>query len=242
MASKLSAAVALWLLASSALAAEVTGIPRIVDGDTVEIAQTKIRFAGIDAPETDQLCLDAKGQKWACGITARDELIKFSAGQPWTCEITGTDKYGRSLGNCFIEAEDVSKWMVRSGWALSFVRYSHVNDTDEVAARNARAGLWAGSFIAPWDWRHRGKGTVILGALTVPLGAQKVLLSSVSAAQAPSPGCTIKGNLNRAGECIFHEPGGRWYAKINMDLSKGKRWFCSADEAKAAGCRAALSQ
>jgi endonuclease YncB( thermonuclease family) len=233
-------AIVLALFAGQALAAsEVTGIPRIVDGDTVEIAQTKIRFAGIDAPETDQLCLDPKGQKWACGIAARDELIKFSAGQPWTCEITGTDKYGRSLGDCFIEAEDVSKWMVRSGWALSFVRYSHAYDADETAAREAHAGLWAGSFIAPWEWRHRGNGTTILGALSVPVDAQKILLSSVSAAEAPSPNCTIKGNVNRSGECIFHEPGGRWYAKINMDLSKGKRWFCSATEAEAAGCRAA---
>jgi hypothetical protein len=48
----------------------------------------------------------------------------------------------------------------------------------------------------------------------------------------------IKGNVNRSGECIYHEPGGRWYSKINMDLSKGKRWFCSVAEAEAAGCRA----
>lgn len=63
-------------MASPALAAEITGIPRIVDGDTVEIGQVKIRLAGIDAPETDQVCLDAKGEKWACGIAARDELIR----------------------------------------------------------------------------------------------------------------------------------------------------------------------
>jgi endonuclease YncB( thermonuclease family) len=92
------------LLSGSALGAEViSGEPRIVDGDTVQIGQTKIRFAGIDAPETDQVCLDAKGSKWACGIAARDELIRFSAGRPWDCDLTGTDKYGRSLGKCFVE-------------------------------------------------------------------------------------------------------------------------------------------
>jgi endonuclease YncB( thermonuclease family) len=240
MASKLScSAIAVWLLGTPALAAEVTGLSRIVDGDTVEIAQTKIRFVGIDAPETDQLCLDAKAQKWACGISARDELIKHSAGRPWTCGVTGTDKYGRSLGNCSVGGEDVSKWMVRSGWAMSFVQYSHTYDSDEDVARKAHAGLWAGSFVAPWEWRHRGKGTTILGAASVPIVAQKTLLSSVSAGEAPSPECTIKGNVNRSGECIFHEPGGRWYAKINLDISKGKRWFCSVSDAEAAGCRAA---
>jgi endonuclease YncB( thermonuclease family) len=123
-------------------AAEITGVPRIVDGDTVEIGQTKVRLSGIDAPETDQICLDAKGERWACGIAARDQLTKHSGGQAWECETTGTDRYGRSLGNCFVEGEDVSAWMVRSGWALSFVRYSHAYDADEVAARDAHAGLW----------------------------------------------------------------------------------------------------
>jgi endonuclease YncB( thermonuclease family) len=93
---------------SPACAADITGLPGIVDGDTVEIGHTKIRLSGIDAPETDQLCLDAKGEKWACGIAARDALIKYSNGQPWDCDLTGTDQYGRSLGTCFIEGEDVN--------------------------------------------------------------------------------------------------------------------------------------
>jgi endonuclease YncB( thermonuclease family) len=46
--------------------------PRIVEGDTVDIAATKIRFSGIDPPKTDQFCLDAKGEKWACGLAALD--------------------------------------------------------------------------------------------------------------------------------------------------------------------------
>jgi endonuclease YncB( thermonuclease family) len=69
-----------FLLAScNSLAAEiVSGAPRIVDGDTVQIGSTKIPLVGIDAPETDQLCLDAKGESWASGVTSRDQLIKFS--------------------------------------------------------------------------------------------------------------------------------------------------------------------
>jgi hypothetical protein len=42
------------------------------------------------------------------------------------------------------------------------------------------------------------------------------------------------------GECIYHLPGGRWYAKVDMDAGKGKRWFCSAPEAEVAGCRVAM--
>lgn len=232
------AALAGFFVSSSSFAAEVSGLPRIVDGDTVQIGETKIRLNGIDAPETDQLCLDAKGKKWACGITARDELVKYSHDRPWVCHITGVDKYGRSLATCDISGTDIDRWMVKSGWALAFVRYSREYVADELMAKTNHAGLWSGAFIAPWDWRGRNKQTDILGAASVPVNAQTILLSSVSAQEAPDPACTIKGNVNRSGECIYHEPGGRWYAKVKMDLSKGKRWFCSVAEAEAAGCRA----
>src|SRR5260221_3622828 len=213
---------------SVCFAAEISGLPRIVDGDTVQIGSTKIRFAGIDAPETDQVCLDGKGERWACGITSRDELIKYSAGRPWECDLIGTDRYGSALGKCFVEGEDISAWMVRSGCALSFVRYSHEYDRDEAAAREAKAGLWAGAFIAPWDWRHRNGTTLVLGGLSVPVDAQKTLLGAVSSAGAPSPDCTIKASVGGR-ECIYHLPGDRWYAKMKMD--SGKRWFCSPTEA-----------
>jgi endonuclease YncB( thermonuclease family) len=39
------------LIATPAVAGDITGIPRIMDGDTVEIENTKIRLSGIDAPE-----------------------------------------------------------------------------------------------------------------------------------------------------------------------------------------------
>jgi endonuclease YncB( thermonuclease family) len=221
-------------------AGELAGIPRIVDGDTVEIGRVKIRLAGIDAPETDQICLDTKGEKWSCGITARDALINYSNARSWECSTTGIDKYGRSLGNCFIEGEDVSKWMVRSGWALSFVRYSHIYDSDEIFARDSRAGLWSGAFIAPWDWRHRNKMTVVLGAASVPINAQTILLGAASASGAPSPECVIKGNVSRSGERIYHRPGQLNYAQINMSKGFGERWFCTEAEAQAAGWRKAM--
>ncbi|MGL5168976.1 MAG: thermonuclease family protein [Afipia sp.] len=227
----------LFLGVSPALSAEVTGTARIVDGDTVQVANIRIRLQGMDAPETDQVCLNQQGERWTCGIAARDELTRHVGSGPWTCRGTAKDRFGRLIATCEANGENVQRWMVRNGWALSFVRYSHVYDADEAEARAAKVGLWSGAFIAPWDWRNRNKQTAILGAATVPTDAQFKLLSAVSAAGAPSPGCDIKGNVNRSGACIYHQPGGRWYAKINMELN-GKRWFCSTQEAEAAGCRA----
>jgi len=127
--------------------------------------------------------------------------------------------------------------LVKNGWALSYVRFSHDYDADEKAAREAKAGMWQGAFIAPWDWRVRNKKTAILGAVKVPPNAHAILQASASGEVAPSPDCTIKGNVNSSGECIYHKPTSRWYAQIKMKISKGTRWFCSVDEAEAAGCR-----
>lgn len=49
--------------------------------------------------------------------------------------------------------------------------------------------------------------------------------------------CRIKGNISLSGERIYHVPGGRWYDRTRIDTLKGERWFCSEDEARAAGWR-----
>lgn len=218
-------------------AADVTGVPKIRDGDQLTIGSTRIRLGGIDAPSLDQLCLNNTGERWTCGAAAHDELVKHVGDKSWTCRVTRTDRFGRSVARCDVGGEDIQKWMVANGWALSYVRFSHDYDADEKAARDAKIGLWAGAFIAPWDWRVRDKKTVVLGSIKPPENANAILLASASGPVAPSPTCTIKGNVNRAGECIYHTPASRWYAKISMRVSKGTRWFCSIDEAEAAGCR-----
>ena len=234
---KIPLAIALLLLPETAQAAEISGIPRIHEGNQVQIGNSRIRLQGIDAPSVDQLCLNTKGERWTCGVAARDELMRHVANKSWTCHVDRVDRRGRSVAKCEVDGEDIQKWMVKSGWALSYVRFSHDYDADEKAAREAKAGMWQGAFIAPWDWRVRNKKTVILGAAKPPDNAGAILLASASGPVAPSPDCVIKGNVNRSGECIYHKPSSRWYAQIKMQISKGTRWFCSVDEAEAAGCR-----
>jgi endonuclease YncB( thermonuclease family) len=230
-------AIAISLLPALAQAADVTGIPKIREGDQIQIGTTRIRLGGIDAPSVDQLCLNTNGERWTCGVAARDELIKHVENKPWTCHVRQPDRRGRIIARCDVDGEDIQKWLVMSGWAMSYARVSHDYDADEKTAREAKAGMWQGAFIAPWDWRVRNKKTVILGAVKPPENANAILLASASGSVAPSPDCTIKGNVNRSGECIYHQPTSRWYAQIRMQISKGTRWFCSVDEAEAAGCR-----
>ena len=237
MLQKFLSAIAVMLLPAFAQAADITGVPKIREGDHILIGNTRIRLGGIDAPSVDQLCLNHQGERWTCGAAARDELAKHAENKIWTCHVRQTDRRGRLISHCEVDGEDIQKWLVQNGWALSAVRFSHDYDADEQAARDAKAGLWQGAFIAPWDWRVRNKKTTILGAVKPPPNAHAILLASASGSVAPSPDCTIKGNVNRSGECIYHTPSSRWYSQIKMHVSKGTRWFCSVDDAEAAGCR-----
>jgi endonuclease YncB( thermonuclease family) len=228
------------LACSLAQAADLSGVPRIVDGDTLAIGSTKVRLEGIDAPETDQVCLNANGDHWACGIEARDQLALHIGGREIRCSSSGVDAYRRTLAICYLVGEDLNGWMVQQGWALAYVQYSSAYRQVEEDARANLRGLWQGAFIAPWDWRHRNNKTVILGAFSVPIDAQKILLGPSATEGAPSPECTIKGNINRNGERIYHMENQQFYARVIMDKGSGKRWFCTSEEAEAAGWRRAL--
>ena len=51
--------------------------------------------------------------------------------------------------------------------------------------------------------------------------------------------CNIKGNVNTRGERIYHMPGQRYYEETIIVAAHGERWFCSEEEARAAGWRKA---
>ena len=225
---------------SLAQAADLSGVPRIVDGDTLAIGGTKIRLEGVDAPETDQVCLNVSGVRWACGIDARDQLAAHIGGREINCTSNSVDAYRRTLATCHLDGEDLNGWLVQKGWALAYVKYSSAYRQVEEEARANQRGLWQGAFIAPWDWRHRNNKTVILGAFSVPIDAQAMLLGPSATDGAPSPDCTIKGNISRNGQRIYHTEHQGSYARIKMDKGGGRRWFCTPEEAEAAGWRKAL--
>jgi endonuclease YncB( thermonuclease family) len=220
-------------------AAELSGLARVHDGDMLTIGDTRIRLEGIGAPETDQFCLSAMGERWTCGIAARDHLREYVGDRVVSCTATGRDRYKRTLAECLVEDVSLNSWMVRQGWALAFRRSSDAYIGEEDGAREEQRGIWSGAFIAPWDWRHRNKETVILGAQAVTVEVGAVLLAPASAAKAPAPGCEIKGNVGRHGVRIYHMPGQLNYDKIDLE-QPGARWFCSEEEAQAADWRKAL--
>ena len=72
--------------------ADVTGMVRIIDGDTIWISGTKIRLHGIDAPETKQECHREDGSEYRCGEASTDALRVLVGSEPVRCEGTTYDR------------------------------------------------------------------------------------------------------------------------------------------------------
>src|ERR1700744_3223227 len=88
------------ILPSLAHAADISGVPKIREGDQVTIGSSRIRLGGIDAPAVDQLCLDTKGERGSCGVAPRDALVKPAENKSWTCHVNRIDRRGRSVARC----------------------------------------------------------------------------------------------------------------------------------------------
>jgi len=195
----------------------VLGVATIIDGDTIEIPETRVRLHGIDAPERDQLCQQPDGARWRCGQQAALALQDYVGSRTVTCIKRDIDRYGRLVGQCSVAGADINAWLVANGWAVAYRRYSTDYVDAEQAARKDGIGIWSGELVMPWDWR-RG-----------------VRLEAANDNQAGD--CRIKGNISRSGEGIYHVPGGRYYDRTRINENKGERWFCTETEARAAGWR-----
>jgi len=127
---------------------------RVVDGDTIHINGEKIRFTGIDTPELKQNCTN-NGAEEPCGVTAKEILIEKIADNKVECISEGKDRYKRTLAECFVHNESLSSYLVRSGYAFAYRKYSKKFVTDEDYAKKKQAGMWSMNFDYPWDYRQK---------------------------------------------------------------------------------------
>jgi len=242
------------------------GPVRVVDGDTLVVAGTKIRLFGIDAPEKAQNCRGADGAEYACGAASAAALTERLSGQQVSCAVRQIDMYGRSVATCSApalsgsggEIEDVGRWLVRGGRAVAYRAYSRDYVADEESAHGARVGIWAGDFVVPSAWRKQqkasgggggfGSGPLASGAPSVGrVAGAPLAVAAMDEAEEGQQHCSsssgggelVKGNINARSDRIYHVPGGASYASVAIDADRGERFFCSAAEAEAAGWRPA---
>ena len=195
-------------------------VVKVTDGDTVNVLdQTrslhKIRLGGIDAPE----------RKQAFGRKSTQNLAKYVAGQNIEVEYSKRDRYGRIIGKLMKDGQDVNLLQIKDGFAWHYKYYQKdqserdrtLYSKAEIEARKKKAGLWSAAATPPWEWRRKGNQ------------------------ETTNTGCNIKGNINSKGKRIYHVPGGSWYGRTRINEAKGERWFCSEEEARAAGWRASFN-
>lgn len=216
----------------------------VADGDTLIVNGVTYTLEGIEAPQTDQTCLDDKGAAWTCGLEARDRLMDHIRGRDVQCIDRGLDSLYRKrrVGDCRVSGEAVtlSQWMVQEGWALNRDRSTkdRFKAERETASLN-RKGLWKGCFVSPEALRRYTLSTTsLLGAACPQSNTLKVREALFPEYPAMPAGCPIKGRVGLRSQLggylgIYHPPGCRSYERTKQP----HRWFCSEAEAQAEGFR-----
>lgn len=93
----------------------LTGRCYVVDGDTIVIANTKIRLAGIDAPEVE----DPWGKK------AKWEMMQLCKYQVVQAVFDGNQSHDRNVATCYLpDGRDLSAELVKLGLAIDWPKYS----------------------------------------------------------------------------------------------------------------------
>lgn len=220
-------------LVGSAHAQAIRGPARVIDGDTLEVDGRRVRLWGIDAPEAAQTCL-REGQRWPCGAAAAEHLRSLIGGRAVACTPREAAAEGPVPAVCTSGDAELNAAMVSAGYALALWQVSADYEPGQQAARAAGKGIWAGPFMEPWEWR---KGFRLEGA---PAAAPAPPPTQPAAAPTPAPDrsrCRIKGNISGRGK-FYHTPDSPWYGRTKIDEAAGERWFCTEEEARAAGWRA----
>jgi endonuclease YncB( thermonuclease family) len=218
-----------WSLAPSQMtlpgAAHITGSLPLIGGRTVEgraaalagdllrIGPTVVKLAGVEVPEREQRCLRPGNRRWRCAEAAQDGLSRLTRGRAIKCDIKGTDAAGRASGICFDGATDIGAALVKGGHAFAEQGFLARYARQESQAQAAKIGLWSGEAERPASYRAR---------------------TWEEAKRSAPDGCPIKGQV-AGGARVYVLPWSPDYGRVRVSKSRGGRWFCSEQEAIAAG-------
>lgn len=141
------------------LYAEEARVVRVLDGDTVEVqwedlSTSRIRMAGIDAPEHDQTA----GEECK-SLLERETLGKTVSVEAYAGQIT----YGRQVATLFYKNKNINLNQLKKGCAWVYKQYLKTLPKEywgdylraEIQARKQRLGLWQEENpMNPADFRH----------------------------------------------------------------------------------------
>jgi endonuclease YncB( thermonuclease family) len=195
----------------------IEGRAAAVTGDMVRVGGSPLRLSGIEAPERDQRCSLPGNRRQRCSDAATDALARNVRGASVRCEISGSDDAGRPLATCYANGTDIAARLVREGHVFASNGFFASYGSLEREARAHKAGLWRGEAERPSEFRAR--------------------IWEAAKRNAPD-GCPIKGTMSSGGK-IYLMPWSPDYPRIPVRPARGERWFCSEQDAQAAGWKAA---
>ena len=212
-----------------------------IDGDTLRIRLAdgtvdKVRIIGIDTPET----VDPRKAVQCFGTEGSARMASLVKGKTITLvrnPAEDRDVYQRLLRYIDLDGTDIGAGMIAHGYAFSYKTYPHPRLAEynalEKSARSASKGLW-GTCPASGGEERASRPSQTTQAqessMPVPVAAPVPITTQQ---------CAIKGNISAKGEKIYHMLGCGSYKQTVIDESKGERWFCTEDDAQAAGWRKA---
>jgi endonuclease YncB( thermonuclease family) len=220
--------------------------PVIHDANTIQLGDVTYRLDGADAPELDQVCIDDHADPWACGVEAREQLTKLVGGKSVHCDDLGPDKIHRRrhLGVCTVEGDGTSlnQSMVNAGFATAQPTARSRFEQDQVGAKDNRKGVWKGCLVAPAEFRLGKKDGALLGSACRADKDREIRAVLFPSDLAMPPRCSIKGKFAVRARLtgnvgVYHLQGCRSYPATTQP----DRWFCSEDDAQAAGFRRAFN-
>ncbi|MBN4016251.1 thermonuclease family protein [Rhodospirillaceae bacterium AH-315-P19] len=137
---------------------KISGPARVIDGDTIEVNGTRIRFHGLDAPELDQ-------KLW--GDFASDMLRHIVDSNGGTVQCSGYQRNRDSRMDAVCasgDIPDIGEALVVSGAAFAHYLYPDRYTKAEAMAKKLRLGVWSpdfqklwGPIQKPWEWRRQRK-------------------------------------------------------------------------------------
>jgi len=109
----------------------ISGIAKVIDGDTIKIEKYKIRLFGIDAPEKKQICnkpwLSISflnfSKNYQCGMISTNKLKSKINNKFIMCRSNNKDRYNRFISECYKDKTNINGWMVSNGYAVAYRKY-----------------------------------------------------------------------------------------------------------------------
>jgi endonuclease YncB( thermonuclease family) len=145
--------VALATLQPAVSRSDISSFPFVQQDGSLRVAGNVIYLYGIYVPPTTESCYTFV-RPVLCGPRAAIALDFKISGNFVHCTPRGTNPDGSLIASCSSNGEDLSAWMLQSGWALALPDAPVEYQTLERAAQARGIGIWG----IPVDSIHRRYG------------------------------------------------------------------------------------